>query len=281
MFCKREGNTRVLGHLQGPSPETSVLAVVASLERHLVRLVQQKGSAVTSEKHLDRQLFALLTDKEDKECFPFYFRVTPTFRESRHLGKNQCSTERESSHSTRDVRMARGSRTPPGSNREPVIETAFHHNGEAFFCAVSRCLSNISRAREKEYLVGRPVNGKYKDCGGIEGFKKGQLGGNLRYGAMIGYVQAYDFDYWQNRVNAWINNLKEETENFSVNWTPSDILTMQYKTPILAAYRSENSRPGGTIRLYHLWLPKFRFLKNSDAIPRSADHPQNADGERR
>jgi hypothetical protein len=134
------------------------------------------------------------------------------------------------------------------------IHSKWYSNEESFFSMEAKRLDVISRAREKEYLVGRWENKKYKDCGGVERFKKGIHGKGLHYSALIGYVQKYGFDYWHRHINSWIDQFITGDNPINIQWSNDDKLVVVRKTAAIAKFLSKNSREGGTINLFHLWI---------------------------
>lgn len=114
-------------------------------------------------------------------------------------------------------------------------------------------LDNMGTKRSKEYLIGRVEKKKYESNGGVERFKQGIHGRNLKYGALIGYVQKYDFTYWYDLINSWINDLIQKKTISPVHWTPEDKLKKRYIRALTAKFVSVNSRRDDSITLFHLW----------------------------
>ena len=87
--------------------------------------------------------------------------------------------------------------------------------------------------------------------GGIERFKREQVdfGKHLNHGAVIGYIQDENPEFWHNRINNWIENLIiNETD---ILWTPDDKLIPNE----LSNFKSSHSRVSkDPITLYHFWL---------------------------
>jgi hypothetical protein len=96
--------------------------------------------------------------------------------------------------------------------------------------------------------------GKYKNCGGVERFKKGIHGKTLKYGGLVGYVQAQNFNYWCTAINSWIDDLIAGKIQASTHWTEDDRLTSEHTDKITAQYRSKNLREKDAIILFHLWV---------------------------
>ena len=81
---------------------------------------------------------------------------------------------------------------------------------------------------EREYVIVNQAkeNGKkrFKGSGGIQRFKEGRHARQLSYSIMFGYIQECDTDYWLNKINGWIKELKITD---SVFWNESDYLQKQ------------------------------------------------------
>lgn len=116
-------------------------------------------------------------------------------------------------------------------------------------------LDHIDAHRQKEYLVGREENGKYKPCGGVERFKLGIHGQTLQYGVLIGYVQVHDFQYWHRKINTWIGELFQGENPTAIRWLEQDKLIQLDQTKNTTKFRSQNSRlKMDSIVLFHLWV---------------------------
>ena len=98
--------------------------------------------------------------------------------------------------------------------------------------------------KKYDYVSGR--------TGGIERIKREQeeFGKHLKYGAMIGYIQDENHGFWENRVNAWIDDLIEtETD---IEWNVNDKLKSNSE---LADFTSVHERISAKpITLYHYWI---------------------------
>lgn len=88
--------------------------------------------------------------------------------------------------------------------------------------------------------------------GGIERFKNEQddFGAHLNYGAMIGYIQDGNHEYWHNRINSWIEDLiNKETD---IIWSADDKLI---PNPELYNFKSIHTRISKSpITLFHFWI---------------------------
>lgn len=224
------------GSPSGPPPASSVEKVVIFVENQLIIFSQRyAGSTIKNEKGLTQELCLLLNRNARKEGCPFWF-------------DKEYMEEVEKGNSPQvDIAVI--------SDDENLTINSKHYNrSEAFFAMEAKRLGRLAREREKEYLVGRMEGDKYKDCGGVERFKKNIHGKGLQYGAMIGYVQEYQFDYWLNAINSWIDDLLSGKAPSTVQWSEKDKLKEMHRSPETARFRSENSRQNTVIFLYHLWV---------------------------
>jgi hypothetical protein len=218
------------GGLKVLRADTSVSRVVSFIEKQLAAFSNKELiSSIANEKGLTQELCIFLTNHAKKENFPFMFEKE-YMEESEKGGSPQV-----------DIGVI-------------MIDSKCYGNRKSFFSIEAKRLSKISKAREKEYLVGRMEKGKYKQCGGVERFKKEIHGKGLKYGGMIGYLQEYDFDYWRYTINSWIDALIEGEIPTSAQWSENDKLTEEYKYSTTAKFVSENSRKTGSIILIHLWV---------------------------
>lgn len=93
--------------------------------------------------------------------------------------------------------------------------------------------------------------------GGISRFKleKPGFGDHLAYGTMIGYVQKRDFDHWFKKVNSWVDDLIESSDDSGLKWNMEDRLVSTRHSTSIAEYHSCHSRiTKAPIRLTHFWL---------------------------
>lgn len=230
------------GHLKGPAAGASILIVVAVLEEQLVEFSHKyAGSAITNEKGLNQELCIMLNSYVTRKGYPFWFE------------KDYMEEPGKGDSPQPDFGVISNLPDPA------VINSKCYSNGKSFFSAEAKRLDTISRQREKEYLVGRAEKGKFIECGGVERFKKEIHGKSLKYAAIIGYVQKYDFDYWHHTINAWINELVNGSIVSSVKWSVNDRLVEEYKRTNTAKFRSENSRKKDSIFLCHLWVNLVRI----------------------
>ncbi|MCP4216944.1 MAG: hypothetical protein GY765_20005 [bacterium] len=229
------GKKEAIGKLKGPSANRSILMVVAFVEANLEIFAERvSGSAITNEKGLTQKLCILLNKNAGEK--PFWFEKE--FMEAPEKGDSPA------------VDIGVISRLDEGI----FIHSKWYADDESFFAMEAKRLDIISKAREREYLVGRWENDRYRDSGGVERFKKGLHGRNLQYGALIGYVQKFDFDYWYGKINLWLDELSAVTGSPDCQWSGEDKLVEIHRTGTTAKFRSTNSGKGGTMELFHLWV---------------------------
>lgn len=102
---------------------------------------------------------------------------------------------------------------------------------------------------EREYLYSA-----HSSTGGIQRFKSGNHGAGHAVGAMIGYIQSGDIDFWNGQLRAWLEELVETPVD---GWTFDDELRVINRdaTAKSALLESAHSRSGlPDIRLHHLWI---------------------------
>jgi hypothetical protein len=90
------------------------------------------------------------------------------------------------------------------------------------------------------------------DTGGMERFKREceGFGKHLSFGAMIGYVKDNAFEYWEQRINHWVDELINNSTD--IEWNAEDKIIADNN---FAHYKSRHIRVSGTsITLYHYWI---------------------------
>lgn len=218
--------------MEGPEANSTIMNVVTFVEKHLSQFAKKyAGSSIKNENGLNQELCFLLNYYARIECCFFIFQ-------------NEAMEDVEKGNSPR---VDFGVRVLP-------VNSEFYNTQESFFAMEAKRLCQTGKAREKEYLIGREKDGKYNLCGGVERFKMAIHGKNLRYGAVIGYVQAYDFHYWQRTIDGWIDELIAGKIFSCSYWSEKDKLQLLNQTASTAKYCSENSRQNGSIILFHLWV---------------------------
>jgi len=102
----------------------------------------------------------------------------------------------------------------------------------------------------REYVISQ-----YSSTGGIQRFKAGHHGANHQIGAMIGYVQNENRDFWNKKVKEWIEGLVKDKQK---GWTTQDFLQPKSDDSALklatlhSRHKRENSLP--EMELNHLWI---------------------------
>src|ERR1700690_4142062 len=167
------------GALSGPPQATSVLTTVLFIRRHLVEFSNTYSvSKINNEKGLTQKLSNMLNAHAQREGYSFWF-------DKEYMEDPESGTSPQ-------VDIGVITSLEDGIS----IESKLYSSDESFFSVEAKRLGCLEKKREKEYLVGRFENSKYKDCGGVERFKKGIHGKNLKYAGIIGYVQEHNFQYW-------------------------------------------------------------------------------------
>jgi hypothetical protein len=233
------------GQLEGLSESTAILKVVSFVEKHLVLFSDKyAGSSITNEKGLTQALCILLNKYARCEGYPFQFEKE--FMEDVKRGNSPQV----------DIGVVKY------EDAAEFVESQYYSCHGAFFSMEAKRLDKTTKAREKEYLVGHIdiEKNKYIDCGGVERFKKGIHGQGLKCAGVIGYVQKYNFDYWHNTIDTWIDNLIKGEISSQSKWSIEDKLVEEYKNSITAKFKSQNSRPNGSILLFHLWVNLVKLI---------------------
>ncbi len=218
------------GKLEGPRINESICKVVLFVLRHLASFHRLDFvlSIDDEEEELTQELRIFL-DNCARQKYPFTF--VQEFIETKEKRKN--------------------SKAKIGKPPKVDIGVLRHGARKAFFVIEAKRL----KSSEKEYLVGRWKNGKYIACGGVERFKKEIHGKDLEYAAIIGYVQRFDFNYWEDKINKRVKELAEENKDTDIKWSEKDQLQRLRHSHETAAYQSENTRNSGSfITLFHLWV---------------------------
>lgn len=102
---------------------------------------------------------------------------------------------------------------------------------------------------EREYLYSA-----HSSTGGVQRFKAGHHGAAHTTGAMIGYIQSSDVDFWNAKMRAWLKGLVEMPVN---GWSLYDALRLTKhdkasRIALLESIHRRNDLPD--IRLHHLWI---------------------------
>lgn len=218
--------------MEGPEANSAIMNVVTFVEKHLSQFAKKyAGSSIKNENGLNQGLCLLLNNYARIEYRSFFFEKE--FMENVEKGNSPKV----------DFGVLVFS-----------VNSEFYNIHESFFSMEAKRLCQTGKAREKEYLIGRVEAGTYKHCGGVERFKTAIHGKNLQYGAVIGYVQAYNFHYWERKIDGWIDELIVGKIFSCSYWSEKDKIQLLNQTASTAKYRSENSRKNGSIILFHLWV---------------------------
>ena len=234
------------GKIKGPEIDTRIITVMSCVEQVLITFSEQyTDSNIKNEKGLTQKLIHLLTLHALKKYHPFYFQneymENPERGDSPQVDIGVISTQKEG-----------------------IIIGVKPYESESFFSIEAKRLTRLGSKRAREYLVGRTENNKYINCGGVERFKQGIHGKGLPYGAMIGFVQEHDFDYWHGLLNSWVEDLIHSNIYSPVSWNLKDKLQREYLKTTTARFISVNSRQGDSIILYHLWVSLNSFSTERD-----------------
>ncbi len=225
------------GRMEGPQDDASVLAVVFFVERLLIEFSKEySDSTIRNEKGLTQKLVLLLNIHARKEDRLFFF--DKEYMEVPSRGDSPA------------VDIAAITTLESGI----VVESKNYGNDESFFSLEAKRLCKLEKRRKKEYLIGRFEKKKYVNTGGVERFKQAIHGRNLPCGAVIGYVQEYDFNHWHRKINLWIDELIRKSIYSPVCWSLNDKLKKVYAETSAAKFTSVNSRQSDAIRLFHLWV---------------------------
>lgn len=119
-----------------------------------------------------------------------------------------------------------------------------------------RLNSKLPKHREKEYVCGEYLSGKCtKNSGGVERFKNGRHGRDVKNAAIVGYIQTDNPKHWLQKVNDWITEQFTSPTDPNLTWQNSDKLNLDGQTGLLSEYSSLSYRIfGGEITLKHFWI---------------------------
>ena len=223
------------GQIIGPEIDASIITVVGCVEQVLIDFSDKyKNSEIKNEKGLTQKLIHMLTIHALRQYHPFHFE------------KEYMEVPERGDSPQVDIAAI-------STLEEGIVIGAIVYEGETFFSLEAKRLAKLGSNRLMEYLIGRSEKGKYNNCGGVERFKQGIHGRKLDYGAIISYVQDYDFVHWHGQLNSWIKELINKKIFSPVNWIPKDKLQKEYIKSTTAKFISINSRQDNAITLFHLW----------------------------
>lgn len=114
--------------------------------------------------------------------------------------------------------------------------------------------SSMPTERRQEYVIGHQEKDRHVPCGGMERYKNGIHGSDLKRAAMLlGYVQTDDFPTWWHRINGWIADLAKETAHVPP-WAESEQLGNLEAKGGVAVSESALHRAADTLGIVHLWV---------------------------
>ncbi len=119
-----------------------------------------------------------------------------------------------------------------------------------------RLSKKLPKRREKEYVIGEYENGKQtRNSGGIERFKNERHGKDTVNACILGYLQTDSRDYWLTKINGWIQDEIDSSQDKRLMWEKEDCLKFSKSKKRLSFYESKSSRLSKEkIRLKHIWI---------------------------
>ena len=223
------------GKIEGPEIDAPIIVVVDFVDRILITFSDKYAdSDIKNEKGLTQKLVLILNSHALGGYYPFWF------------DKEYMENPERGDSPQVDI----GTIT---TLEEGIVIGAKTYTDESFFSMEAKRLGNLGKKRSKEYLIGRYENEKYINSGGVERIKQVIHGRGLPYGAIIGYVQEYDFAYWHGLLNSWVEDLIHKNIYSPVTWHIRDKLQKEYIKSTTAKFISITSRKNNFITLFHLW----------------------------
>mgnify|MGYP003639893008 CR=1 FL=1 len=217
----------------GIEVDSSVKAVIEFIEIHFPRFSEKiKGDTTASEKAITDKLCKYFNRQAGSYPFQFHHENVEDHTSGKSPQTDMGTLSRE---------------------EQITVDDRVYGEWDSYFSIEAKRLPTLGHNREKEYIIGYD-----KPNGGMERFKKGIHGKNLKYAAIIAYVQKENFDYWFLQINEWINDLVKISHG---DWTDEDKLRKSgtHSTVKLARFESDNIRlpitpePQKT-RLFHFWI---------------------------
>jgi len=216
----------------GVELDSSIISVVEFIEVHFVKFRDKvKGEITTSEKSLTDKLCKYFNRNAGN--YPFYFH-----HENVENPTSGISPQTDIGTLSDSEKLVIGDRS--------------YGEFDSFFSIEAKRLPTPGQNREKEYVIGND-----KPSGGVERFKKGIHGKNLRFAAIIGYIQEEDTSHWYLKINEWISELIISTPKL---WKENDKLVKQdIEQKGLDKFTSKNFRlevdgEEDFIDLFHFWI---------------------------
>lgn len=130
------------------------------------------------------------------------------------------------------------------------------YNTNMFCWIESKRLPTPKSARrdEREYVFVNHLQNQFEGNGGIERFKLNKHGEGLPVAIMFGYVQSNTFEYWEEKVNQWLQTYSSMVPSY-----PNEKL--ERIGPNVNRFRSihqridyKNMQPMQDITIYHFWI---------------------------
>lgn len=215
----------------GIEPESSIKSVIEFIELHFAGFSHKvKGELSTSEKSLTDRLCKYLN--RNASAYPFFFQHE--------------NVENHTSGISPQTDIGTLS-----NNEQLTIGDRSYGENDSFFSIEAKRLPTPGQNREREYVIGHD-----KPSGGIERFKKRIHGKNLKYAAVIGYIQKENADYWFLQINDWIGELitsvpEEWNENDKLVKSQCDVANLNKFTSMnLKEVTGEEE----VIKLFHFWI---------------------------
>ena len=125
----------------------------------------------------------------------------------------------------------------------PIKAQVLQSNYKSVFDIECKRLNTLM-SHVKQYVASVKPNG----TGGIERFKRNLHGTDLKYSAMIGYIENKNSEFWLNEINSWIKDHSKKDNKF---WTDNELLKIQDQN-----YYSSHKRINSKIKeinLYHFF----------------------------
>lgn len=134
-----------------------------------------------------------------------------------------------------------------GIDFEVFLVSPFIIGAKSIFMIEAKRLSK----KHRDYVRGR--------TGDIERIKREQdeFGSHLNNGAMIAYIQDHDIQFWENRINTWIDELI--VEDTDIEWSAQDKLICNSKLSNFTSVHGRVSKEN--ITLFHYWMNFLSFSK--------------------
>lgn len=146
-----------------------------------------------------------------------------------------------------------------GTDDETLIDASTYSLYEPFLVIECKRLpAPGGKDRVQEYVTGTTENGS--PTGGIQRFKLGLHGSNVRTAILVGYIQENDPNHWHRTINKWIQDLTKSNPNDSLQWRDNEKLSKPQSESDTSTHclKSEHPRlaPNSQlpIELHHYWI---------------------------